>query len=195
MTRFTFAFIFLCVSVMSTAHAARVAGHDLPDTWKLGEQTLVLNGAGVREYSFLKIHVYVAALYLAEREANQDAILQSIKPRVLHMKMLRDVSREDSGKAWRHYLNENCKAPCVLDPSALKTFEALVPETKTNDTQTYVFANTKLEIFRNGMKLGEVPNASFANTVLSTWIGAVPTTESLKRALLGAKAASAKDAY
>lgn len=184
MKHLALAFILLCLSLPNRAQAARVAGHDMPATWKLGEQTLLLNGAGIREYSFLKINIYVAALYLTDREANQDAILQSTKPRVIHMKMLRDVSRDDSVKAWRHYLAENCKTPCMLDAAALKAFVGLVPETKANDTQTYVFANAKLEIFRNSMKLGEVENASFANTVLATWIGATPTTENLKRALL-----------
>jgi hypothetical protein len=176
----------LAVAMLWTpnAHAANLADHTLPDSWVVGEESLKLNGAGVREYSFLKIHVYVAALYLIERETNHDAILQSTRPRVIHMKMLRDVSREDSIKAWRHYLAENCKLPCVIDKAALMQFESLVPETKANDAQTYVFANAKLEILRNGKKIGEVANAAFANTVLATWIGSVPTTENLKRALL-----------
>jgi hypothetical protein len=177
-------FATLMCSLASPLHAATIAGHEMPDNWRYKNDTLMLNGAGVREYSFLKIHVYIAALYLVKRETDAAAVLQSKEPRVVHIKMLRDVSREESIKAWRHYLNENCKSPCALDVNALKAFESFVPDTKANDTQTYIFADDKLGIMRNDVMLGEVADIVFATTVLATWIGSVPTTEALKRALL-----------
>ncbi len=182
---FTFG-LALMLSAMRDSQAIDIAGHNLPSEWRLKEDKLILNGAGVREYSFLKIHVYVAALYLPARETNAGAVLSATSPRVIHMKMLRDVSREDAVSAWRHYLNQNCQSPCVLDSHSLTRFASLVPETKVNDTQTYVFAEGRVEIIRNEIKLGEVANAAFANVLLATWVGDVPTTVSLKRALLGA---------
>jgi Chalcone isomerase-like len=178
----------LILSLTSPLQAATIAGHEVPENWRHKDNTLVLNGAGVREYSFLKIHVYVAALYLTKRETDSATVLQSKQPRIMRLKMLRDISREDSIRAWRYYLHENCKPPCELNANALRAFESLVPETKTNDTQTYIFADGKLDIMRNDVRLGEVADAAFANTVLATWIGSVPTAENLKRALLAADA-------
>jgi hypothetical protein len=175
----------------STSHAVTVGNSELPDTWPLGNETLVLNGAGLREYSFLRIAVYAGALYVPKREANADAILDATTPRVIHMKMLRDVSREDSIKAWQHYLDANCTVPCAKDSTtfklALAEFRRITPETRFGDTQTFVFRDGNAEWLRNGVKLGEIRDASFARTLLACWIGRVPTTEDLRAALLGSK--------
>jgi hypothetical protein len=42
---------------------SKLPGASLPSTWAIGDTRLVLNGAGLRLYSFLKIPVYAAALY------------------------------------------------------------------------------------------------------------------------------------
>jgi hypothetical protein len=176
----------LMAFTMRAATAADMTEYALPNTWTINNEVLIRNGQGVREYSFLKIHVYAAALYLPKRETNANAILSSTLPRVIHMKMLRDVSRKDTISAWQYYLNANCKLPCMLDDKALMLFDALLTDTKINDTQTYVFIEAKVEIWRNSIKLGEVTNAAFANVLLATWIGDAPTTAALKRALLRA---------
>jgi hypothetical protein len=169
----------------SFAWAVKVGETELPDTWKLSEQMLVLNGAGVREYSFLRIPVYAAALYLPARQQNESMILKATTPRVVHMKMLRDASRDDSAKAWDVYLVANCKSPCMMNNEARQKFLKLIPDTRAGDTQTFVFREGELEIFRNGKSLGAIADLTFANIVLASWIGEVPTTEELKKRLLG----------
>jgi hypothetical protein len=169
----------------SFAWAVKVGETELPDTWKLGGQTLVLNGAGVREYSFLRIPVYAAALYLPARQQNESMILKATTPRVVQMKMLRDASRDDSAKAWDVYLVANCKSPCMMNNEARQKFLKLIPDTRAGDTQTFVFREGELEIFRNGKSLGVIADLTFANIVLASWIGEAPTTEELKKRLLG----------
>jgi len=177
--------LLLLVGCSSLASAVQVGKETLPDQWTLDSQTLTLNGAGAREYGFLKIHVYVAALYLAKAEHATDAILKSATPKVLHMRFLRDVSRADTVSAWEHYFAENCLAPCVLPREEIKAFNAIVPQSDTGDTQTYLFRPDSVELLRNGNSLGVVRGADFARLLLSTWIGAAPTTPALKQALLG----------
>ena len=187
-------FLLVCGLVFSSfAHAIKVGDVELPDTWAVEQDTLVLNGAGMREYGFFRINVYVGALYLPKRDNNAQAILNSSAPRVIHMKMLRNVGREDSVKAWTHYLEANCEAqkPTCAKQSdtfkaALLTFQKLVPDTREGDTQTYVFNDGVAVMLRNGAKLGEVRDPAFARALLASWIGSVPTTEDLRRALLGA---------
>ncbi len=170
-------------------HAITIGKTELPDTWPLANETLVLNGAGSRDYSFLRIQLYAAALYLPRREANADAILQASTPRVMHMKILRDVSRADSVSAWAHYLDANCTAPCdkaaKTFTAALVTFQQGVPETKIGDTQTFIFRDGNVTWFRNDHLLGEIRDSHFARALLASWIGAVPTTPELRRQLLG----------
>lgn len=177
--------LILLLLVPSLASAVKVGETELPDTWTVNEQTLVLNGAGIREYSFLRIPVYAAALYLPARQQNESAILKATTPRVVHMKMLRDATRDDSAKAWDVYLNANCKSPCVMSNEARLKFLKLIPDTRSGDTQTFVFREGELEIFRNGKSLGTIVDAAFTIVVLASWIGEVPTTENLKKRLLG----------
>lgn len=185
------ALLLVLLLASAQAHAVKVGDVELPDRWQLGDEQLVLNGAGMREYGFLRIAVYAGALYVTKRETNADALLDAATPRVIHMKMLRNVSRADSVKAWTHYLEANCEAPCMKDSetfkSALQRFQQLIPETRAGDTQTYVFRDGMAEVQRNGATLGEIRDRQFARALLACWIGRVPTTEDLRKALLNAK--------
>jgi Chalcone isomerase-like len=177
--------LILLLLAPSLVWAVKVGETELPDTWAINEQTLILNGAGIREYSFLRIPVYAAALYLPTRQQNEVVILKATTPRVVHMKMLRDASRDDSAKAWDVYLVANCKSPCVMNNESRQKFLKLIPDTRAGDTQTFVFREGGLEIFRNGKSLDVIADTAFATVVLASWIGDVPTTENLKKRLLG----------
>jgi hypothetical protein len=177
-----------CLSILSgLCCAIQVGGADFLPAWKINEQVLTLNGAGVREYSFLRIPVYAAAMYVVKRESNPialQALLGTDNPIVIHLTMLRDVSQSDSVKGWQFYINANCQAPCRIDAEASAHFYALIPPTKIHDTQTYVFVAGKLEIFRNNLKIGSISNKELIASILASWVGSEPTSEALKRALL-----------
>jgi hypothetical protein len=177
--------LILIILVPCLAWAVKVGETELPDSWLLNGETLVLNGAGLREYSFLRIPVYAAALYLPMRQKNEAAILKATTPHVIQMKMLRDVTREDSVKAWNVYLLANCKSPCAIADETRQKFFKLIPDTRTGDSQTFLFRDGSLEIFRNGISLGTIVDGAFATLVLATWIGEAPSTADLKKSLLG----------
>lgn len=175
----------LFLLLAAPAWGVDVAGATLPDSWSVQGRTLLLNGAGLREHGVLRLDVYAAALYLPARSGDAAAILASGEPRVLHMKFLRDVSRDDTLRAWDHYLSSNCPAPCIAPRREIEAFKALVPASVAGDTQTYIFSATGVEMLANGRPLGRVEGAAFARLLLSTWIGAAPTAPELKAALLG----------
>ena len=52
------------------ASALEVAGVSVPESYLLDGKTLVLNGAGVRTKTFLKVKVYVGALYLPQHSTD-----------------------------------------------------------------------------------------------------------------------------
>jgi len=153
-------------------------------TVQVDGQVLVLNGSGVRSYSVFGIEIYAAALYLPARESSGPAVLAGPRPVVIDVRMLRAVSREDSVKAWAHYQRANCSAPCVLAPDALEGFLQRVPAAEEGALQRYVFRADRVELFDGERSLGSVVGGEFARTVLATWLGAVPSSPALKRALL-----------
>jgi Chalcone isomerase-like len=152
----------------------------------LDGQPLLLNGAGLRKYGVFGIEVYAAALYLDKTSNDADTVLDSPTPKVVQLRMLRGVSREDSIKAWRHYLAANCTPPCRLAPATLAAFEQLLPAAPAGQRQSFVLRAQGLELIADGQSLGRISDSTLARVVLASWIGAVPTTAALKDDLLGA---------
>jgi Chalcone isomerase-like len=76
------------------ASAAELDGVVMPDTHDVAGYHLTLNGLALRTYSVLRVHVYVAGLYLERRSSDGDAILNSSQPKLLRFVFLRDVDAE-----------------------------------------------------------------------------------------------------
>lgn len=177
--------ITLLLAVSGSAAAVKVGEAEFPETWVADGETLVLNGAGIREYGVFGIDVYVAALYLPELMQDATAILDHPGPKVLHMHVLRGASAEVTSRAWEPYLRNNCGGDCEYPARHAKQFLNLLPATVEGETQTYVFTDDRLEMLRDGEFLSTMAGGGFARLLLSTWIGAAPSTEALKAALLG----------
>jgi hypothetical protein len=179
----------LCLALLCSwpllAFSAQVGKESVPDQWTVDGDSLVLNGAGPREYGFLKIKVYVAALYVAKKDQTSAGVLDAKTPKVMYTRFLRDVDLKDTLAAWDYYFEQNCKGSCTLPKKEIEAFKALVPVTVAGDTQTYLFRADGIELLRNDKSLGVVQGGEFARLLLSTWIGEVPTTPALKKSLLG----------
>ena len=83
------------MAAMGSAVAAEVAGVKLEDKVSIqpGGPELVLNGAGLRTKTFLKVKVYVAALYVTERSKDPVAIVTLDAPKTVRLTLMRDVDR------------------------------------------------------------------------------------------------------
>lgn len=62
------------------------------------------------------LRVFIALLLLATGVAKllNKRVLESAGPKALPIHFLRDVSREDSAKAWAHCIEANRSAPCWM---------------------------------------------------------------------------------
>ncbi len=167
------------------AAAAELSGIALPDTQDVGGTHLVLNGMALRTFSFLRLHIYVAGLYLAHRTSDPDTILASDQPKLIHFTFLRDVGRMQARNAWRESLDKSCSAPCQLPPSSVKAFLESVPEIHAGDTSVFSFTPHGLDVSMNGHPVGRIEDPLFVHVVLSSFLGPHPTSPDVKRALLG----------
>ena len=96
---------------VAPASAGRLAGVELPETVQVADQTLVLNGMGLRKRAILK--VYVAGLYLPQRESDPAAILAADTPRRTIMIFKSKVSAERMCGIWKQGLLANTPNPPV----------------------------------------------------------------------------------
>jgi hypothetical protein len=167
-----------------TARAAELDGVQLPDTSQVEGKTLHLNGFGLRTYSLLRIHIYVVGLYLERLSTDADEILASPETKLLNIRFEHNVSADDAREAWRKGLENNCRAPCHLDPEDVAKFLASVPAMHVGDNYSLLFTQNGATVTVNGHQIGVISQPLFAEAMLATFLGPAPASLALKQELL-----------
>ena len=186
------AMLALCgvLGMATPGRAASVSGYSLPDTYPLAGQTLALNGIGLRTLTILRVKVYVAGLYLAQKSRDARAVLASPGPKVVMMQFLHTASKSDVEKQYREGEAKNCgHGECA--PSDKGDFERLIaatPAAAVGDTLTYVCTQRGLRVLANNKQVIEIANPDLATRILAGFIGNNPPLDELKASLLGAAA-------
>lgn len=171
----------------ANAGAVEVASVKLEDNVRSDAGELVLNGAGLRTKFVFK--VYVAALYLPQKERSAAAILQGDGPRRVVLHMLRNVEGESLHEALDEGLRNNLPA-AALD--ALKTplarlgqvFRA-IGEAKEGDLIQLDISTAGLAVTVNGRVRDQIASEALGRALLRVWLGDKPADGALKNALLG----------
>ncbi len=158
--------------VPGIAHAS-----GFPPTLDHAGTALLRNGEGARRY--LGISVYRAALYLPRSMRDPAAILAAAGPWLILVRQERVVPRATVLQAWRLAYAENTAQPA---PAALLSW-AQAAEPGAGEEYAASAAGVRLAGPRR--QDGWLPGAAAAHDLLATWLGPVPPTEALKRALLG----------
>ena len=173
-----------------SAQAAEVSGVKLADSVHLGSRDLALNGAGLRTKLFFK--VYVAALYLTERQAAANAIIADENPQRVALHMLRNLSDEQLLNAFNEAIVANhTKAEMIVLETPLKQMTEIfhqVKEIKVGDVITLDYLpGSGTQISLNGAAHGTITGDIFHRALLKIWLGENPAQDSLKLKLLGGK--------
>jgi Chalcone isomerase-like len=174
----------ILIPFFTTAIAAELDGIHLPDAVHIEGKTLVLNGIGQRRYSFLRVPIYVAGLYVQHPSTSANAILESSEVKLLTIKFQHDVSAADARTAWRNGFDANCVAPCHLDPDAVSRFLAAIPAMHAGDVYTILFTPGGARVDAGTRPLGEIRLPDFAQAMLATFLGPRPASLPVKEALL-----------
>ena len=172
------------VSVWTAARSAELDGVQLPDALQVNGKTLNLNGYGLRTYSILGIHIYVASLYLEHLSTNPEEIIRSPETKLLLVRFERSVSADQARKAWRDGLANNCKTPCQLDPRDVEQFLADIPAMHMGDNFSLLFKQHSATVTVGGQQIGTISSPQFAEAMLATFLGPAPASPRLKQELL-----------
>ncbi len=178
----------LCLLLLFPVGAAEIAKVTIPDriTLEGGDSTLLLNGAGIR-YKFI-FKIYIGALYLPEKTAAAEEIINTSGPKRILMHFLYDkVEKQDLDKAWREGFsaNHDDRAMAQLE-QRIERFSSLFTDLVKGDViwlDNIPGAGTR--VYLNGDLRGTVPGDDFYAALLRIWIGSNPVTEALKQAMLG----------
>jgi len=179
-------YISLLLTPLLAQAETKIAGIALADSYQIGQQSLLLNGAGIRSKLFVK--VYVGALYVGKTSNSPAAILAAPGAKSMQMSMLyKEVEAEKITQGWNDGFETNLTDIELKSlEDRLKKFNALFPTLRKADIVRMDFSpdtGTRLSI--NDKQLGRIEGADFFTALLKVWIGEHPADKNLKKGLLG----------
>ncbi len=170
---------FLCL-----AQAAKLGEVEFSDTYQLETKSLVLNGLGKREATWLAIDVYIAALYLEKKEQSADSIINDSTHKSLQMKFVRDVEKEKVIDSYQESF-EKIMGEEYSSNKSVTTFLNSMQEMKEGMVMALDFYQDKLALSFNGKRKVVIQDKEFQKNVLKIWLGKYPPNKDLKKGLLG----------
>jgi Chalcone isomerase-like len=184
---FKFILATLFYALAFSAHAVEVKGVKLDETAQFGGTALVLNGAGVRTKLMFK--VYVAGLYLTQKQTDANAVINDSGNKRVSMHFLRDLSSEKLLHSMNEGFTDNNNAAemAAIEPQ-MKAFRQMLTsakEVKEGDEIVLDLTNAGTQVNLNGKALGNIEGAAFNQALLRVWLGAKPVDAVLKKAMLG----------
>ena len=168
----------------ATLTAATLSGVTLPDTAKVGDKTLVLNGMGLRTKMMFK--VYVGGLYLEQKSSDAGAILKADAPKRVVMQMLRDLSKDQMVEAFTEQFEANTPTWQSMKADIDKMLGAFEP-TKTGEQMVFTYQpGTGTTLAIGGKDKVTIPGHAFGQAMFACWLGPKPPSGDLKKGMLGA---------
>jgi hypothetical protein len=139
----------------------------LPDTKKIHGRVLFLNGMGIRKATTLGIKVYIAGLYLEEKNENPESIIEdlsSIKQLVLHF--VRDIDQEKVIQVWREGFDKTSGNELK---KKINTFLGYMSDVKAGQVIKMNFLPTKVEVMVHNVSKKPIYGKSFNKALLNIW--------------------------
>jgi hypothetical protein len=147
---------------------------------------LRLNGMGVRSFTFLQVHGYVAGLYVPRPSHDASAILNEPGIKLLQIQYVHSAGIERVENEFRRGRAMNCAGGCPKsDDAAFEQLVGTARAVKPGDTSTYVYGPDGVQVLFDGKKLATIHDAGFSRRMLQGMIGDHPPTVSLRDGLLG----------
>lgn len=178
-------YLLLLLTILLTQLVALEIGKvELPDEMKLENDTLSLNGAGLRKKLIIK--VYAAGLYLPEAESNAELILNSDTAIAIRMHFIyKKVSEEKLIGAW----NEGFELAGVNEEMVeqITLFNSYFTEPALKgDIYDIIYEPGKgTSVYIKGELKGTIAGPDFRKAVFSIWLGENTALPKLREDLLG----------
>jgi Chalcone isomerase-like len=182
--------VFLVGVLLSVAFGAADAreckGGAFPDHVQVKGTELTLNGLGMRKATFLKVNVYVAALYVTRVSRDPQPLIDPATPAELTLHFVRNVGVGDLRNAWKEGFERVAKDQMAALGARVTMLNGWMSDVKTGQRLDFVrLPGTGIQVSVNGTLKGTITGDDFSRAFLSIWLGADPPNAELKSGLLG----------
>lgn len=177
----------LTLGMSSLASAKEVAGVQIPDSFKIDNAELALNGAGIRTKLFMDI--YVGGLYLTNASDNADEIIAADSPMAIKLHIVSGLLTSEKMKKATMEGFENATDGNIDDikPEIDQFIAVFDKEIVENDVFDIVYAPGKgVQIYSNGTLAATIQGGmEFKQALFGIWLSDKPAHEGLKSEMLG----------
>jgi hypothetical protein len=176
----------ILAATVGLAQAKDCAGVTFPDQAQVAGSSLTLNGLGLRQATFLKVSVYVAALYVAQPGTDAKALLESETPKQLTLQFVRAVDSDELVEAWAEGFEHNAKAQLPALKDRITKLEGWMTDVEVGDRLSFTYTpGSGLEVSVKGTAKGVIEGPDFTKAFFSIWLGNNPPNPGIRTGLLG----------
>ena len=178
--------ILLLIAIPSISQAKKIGSVNLPNTILLGEQQLLLNGAGFRKKFFKK--VYAGGLYLSKEESNAYNIINADEPMMVRMQFVYDgIDGKKLVNAWNQGFDKATNGDISDIKEEIERFNSFFTQKARKGDIYHIIYHPKegVSVDIKGKRMGTIKGFDFKKAVFSIWLGERPAQDSLKKEMLG----------
>lgn len=182
--------LLIAVALLGTYSATAqktIEGVKVEGTLKVGDKTLSLNGAGLREK--IVFDLYVGGLYTTTKSSDAGKIIYADEHMAITLDIVSDlVTQEKMIEAVSEGFEKSStsKQRKELKPQ-IDSFIAMFsqPIVKGNEFELAYIPGTGTVVSKNGKQLGTIAGMDFKKALFGIWLGSNPADKDLKKGLLG----------
>jgi hypothetical protein len=161
-------------------------GVTLPGQLKAGDQTLILNGAGVREKLWWDL--YVGGLYLTKKSQDDNSIINASEPMAVKMHIISSMITSDRMKeAIREGFDKSTDGnPEPIQDKIDQLINTFQEEIKVGDIFDLVYVpDNGVQAYKNGKLAATISGFDFKKALFGIWLSDDPVDKGLKEGMLG----------
>jgi len=170
----------------SICQAAEIAGVNMPQSISVDQQELILNGAGVRSKFFMEL--YVAGLYLKQKDSDPGKIIQADEPMAIRLHIISSmITSKKMENATREGFINSTNGDTGAIKERIEKF-ILVFKEKINENDIFELRyvpGKETEVLKNNESRTVIEGYDFKQALFGIWLCDKPAQKGLKKKLLG----------
>jgi hypothetical protein len=177
----------LILALATPAVGLEIRGVTFPDTINITGKTLHLVGGGMRTKTFLRIKVYIGALYMEKKRGDAKSIIGSDEPKRMVMHFLyHKVGKQKLVDGWNEGFQANSGNKLEGLKVRIQAFNSFFDSDvkKGEEVILTYLPGMGTEINIKGELKGTIQGKDFMEALFKIWFGDHPADKDLKKEIL-----------